>query len=59
MDERDGLQICTVAVNILNRQSRRADKQWFSLDKELITPHSKRNSFLWNVTQGLRTGRPL
>jgi hypothetical protein len=29
-DEGDGLQICRVAANILNKQSRTADKRWCS-----------------------------
>ena len=39
---RNGLQICRVAANILNKQSRIADKGWSSsLGVVLTTPHSK------------------
>jgi hypothetical protein len=43
-DGGDGLQICRVAANILNKQSQTADKWWSSslgVGVGLTTPHRK------------------
>jgi hypothetical protein len=56
-----GLQIWRVAANILNKQSRTADKGWPSslgVWRALTTPHRKKNT-LRNVTKGLGIGRKL
>jgi hypothetical protein len=44
-DEGDGLQIWRVVANVLNRQSRRADKEWSSSlggGEGLTIPHCKK-----------------
>jgi hypothetical protein len=42
-DGGDGLQIRRVSANILNKQSRRADKEWsFRMVVELTTHHRKK-----------------
>jgi hypothetical protein len=49
-----------VAANILNKQSRTADKGWPSslgVGRGLTTPHHKKYSTLRNVTEGLGLGR--
>jgi hypothetical protein len=59
-DGGEGLQIWRVAANILDKQSRTADKggppAW-GLDGGLTTPHRKKRNTLRNVTEGLRIGR--
>jgi hypothetical protein len=47
VDGGDGLQIWRVAVNILNKQSRTADKGWhssFGVAQEANNPHRKKTS---------------
>jgi hypothetical protein len=60
-DGGDGLQIQNVAANILNKQSRTADKGWSSnlvVGREASNSSSPPgNSFLRNVTQVLGFGR--
>jgi hypothetical protein len=53
----EGLQIWTVAANILNKQSRTADKGWPSslgVGRGLTTPHRKKRNMLRNVNKGPR-----
>jgi hypothetical protein len=55
-DGGEGLQIWRVAANILNKQSRTADKGWPSslgVGRGLTTPHRKKRNTLRNVTKGL------
>jgi hypothetical protein len=56
--EGDGLQIWRVAANILNKQSRRADKGWSSSFGVGVgsTTHHKKISLLRNVTKVLGLG---
>jgi len=52
----DGLQMWRLAANILNKQSRTANKgdpSAWELGKGLITPHTKKINFSRNVTQCL------
>jgi hypothetical protein len=46
-DGGDALQIWRVAVNILNKQSRTADRGW-----ELTTPDRKTSDLLRNIAEG-------
>jgi len=58
-DEEDGLQIWKVVANILNKQSRAADKGWSSslgVGRGVI---AVKISLLRIVTQGIRIGRIL
>jgi hypothetical protein len=60
-DGGDGLPIYRVTANILNKQSRTAEKGWsYSLvvGRELRSSH-RRTTLLRNVTQGLGIGRLL
>jgi hypothetical protein len=61
-DGGEGLQIWRVAANILNKQSRTADKGWPSnlgVGRGLTPPHRKKRNTLRNVTKGLGIGRIL
>jgi len=54
-DGEDGLQIRRVAVNILNKESRTADKGWLTnwvLDGGVTTPHCKKTN-IQNLTLAL------
>jgi hypothetical protein len=54
-DGRDGLQIWRVAENILNKQSRTADKGWscsLGVGRGVVISHRKK-TILLNVTQDL------
>jgi hypothetical protein len=60
---RDGLQIWSVAADILNNQSRTADSGWSSslgVGRGLTTPHRKTSNLLRTTSQSLgpRLGRP-
>jgi hypothetical protein len=53
------LQVWRVAMNILNTQSRTADKEWScssGLGVGQTTTHHKKISLLLNLTGSLRTG---
>jgi hypothetical protein len=55
-DGGDWLQIWKVAANVLNKQSRTADKRWHSIlgtGRGAKIPCRKRTNLLRNVTQGL------
>jgi hypothetical protein len=59
-DGGDGLQIWRVAANILNKQSRTADRGFSSslgVGRGLKTVHRKKISLLRNVTKGIGPGR--
>jgi hypothetical protein len=61
-DGGDGLQIWRVAANILNKQSRTADKGWSSslgVGCGEKTPRLKKKFSLRNFTKGLVLGRIL
>jgi hypothetical protein len=56
---RNGLQIWKATANILNKQSRTADKGWsssFGLGEVLTTPHRKNLNMLRIIHRGLGTG---
>jgi hypothetical protein len=58
----DGLQIWRVAANVLNKQSRTADRGWFcSLDagRGLTTVHLKTSNLLRNLAERHGLGRSL
>jgi hypothetical protein len=60
--EGDGLQIWKVAANILNKQSRTAEKGWSSslgAERGLAAPHHTKISLLLNATTGLRFRRKM
>jgi hypothetical protein len=55
-DGGEGLQIWRVAANILNKQSRTADKGWSpSLGVGLTTHHCKKNKFVAKCQKGPQT----
>jgi hypothetical protein len=59
-DGGEGLQVWRVAANILNKQSRTADKGWSSslgIGRGLTTPHRKTRNTLRNVTKGIGIGQ--
>jgi hypothetical protein len=61
-DGGDGLQIWMVSANILNKQSRTADKGWSTgrgLSEGLTSLRRKKSSFLRNVTKVLGIARLL
>jgi hypothetical protein len=56
-DRGDGLQIWRVAANILNKQSRTADREWPSslgVGRGLKTPHRKTLCLFAKYVQGPR-----
>jgi hypothetical protein len=58
----DGLQIWRVATNILNKQSRTADRGWSSslgVGRGAKTHHRKKSNLLRNISQSLGPGRIL
>jgi hypothetical protein len=53
----DSLQILRVATDILNRQSRTADRGWsiaLGLGEDLTTPHREILKSLGSISQGVR-----
>jgi hypothetical protein len=62
VDGGDGLQIRSVAANILNNLSQTADRRWSSslgLGRGLTSPHHKTPNLLQNVLKSLGPGRIL
>jgi hypothetical protein len=58
-DGGDGLQICRVAANILNKQLQAADRGWSSslgVGQGLIIPHRKTSNLLRTISQSLGLG---
>jgi hypothetical protein len=61
-DKGDGFQIWRVAANILNKQSRTAEREWPStlvVGRGLTTPHRKTLYLLRSIYKGLVNGRIL
>jgi hypothetical protein len=59
-DGGDALQVWRVAANILNNQSRTADKRWsssFGVGREANNSHRKKISLLRKYTRSLGPGR--